>query len=77
MLQTCTVKKEFGSDSTQVLYVFDDKQSLDILNVTATLEQHIADLTDSSSWMPSSSSIEDAITSLLPGAAASSASTST
>ena len=77
LLQSCVVDKDFGSDSTQILYVFDDSQSLDILNVTATLEQHIADLMDSSSWVPSSSSIQDAITSLLPGAAASSTAAST
>lgn len=77
LLQSCVVDKSFGSDSTQVLYVFDDSQSLDILNVTATLEQHIADLMDTSSWMPSSSSIQDAITALLPGSAASSAASST
>ena len=77
LLQSCVVDKDFGSDSTQVLYAFDDSQSLDILNITSTLEQHIADLMDTSSWMPSSDSIQDAITSLLPGAASSSAASST
>ncbi len=48
LLQSCVVDKDFGSDSTQVLYVFDDSQSLDILNITSTLEQHIADLMDTS-----------------------------
>ncbi|DBA68298.1 TPA: hypothetical protein ACH3X2_013620 [Trebouxia sp. C0005] len=75
--KSCVVDKDFGSDSTQVLYVFDDSQSLDILNITSTLEQHIADLMDTSSWMPSFDSIQDAITSLLPGAASSSAASST
>ena len=74
LMQSCVVEKDFGEATTQVLYVFDDSQSLDILNVTATLEQHIADLMDGNSWMPSSVSISNAITSLLPGAASSAAS---
>lgn len=62
------MEKYFGEETTQVLYVFDDSQSLDILNITASLEKNIAGLMDGNSWMPSSSNIHDAITSLLPTA---------
>ena len=67
-VQECVVAKDFGEETTQVLYVFDDSQSLDILNITASLEKNIAGLVDGNSWMPSSSNIRDAITSLLPSA---------
>lgn len=77
LLQSCTISKDFGEDSTQVLYVFDDAQSLDVLNVTAILEQKIASLQDSSSWMPASSNVQSTILALLPGASSSSAASST
>lgn len=67
-LQECEVKKDFGEETKQVLYVFDDAESLDILNITASLQQNIAGLMEGNSWMPSSSNIKDAITSLLPSA---------
>lgn len=60
------MEKDFGEETTQVLYVFDDANSLDILNITASLEKNIAGLMDGNSWMPSSSGIQEAITSLLP-----------
>ena len=71
-LQECVVEKDFGEETTQVLYVFDDSQSLDILNITASLEKKIGGLMDGNSWMPSSSSVQDAITSLLPSASSAS-----
>lgn len=66
VLQECVVEKDFGEETTQVLYVFDDSKSLDILDITASLEKNIAGLMDGNSWMPSSGSIQEAITSLLP-----------
>ncbi|KAL3146193.1 hypothetical protein ABBQ32_002899 [Trebouxia sp. C0010 RCD-2024] len=62
----CVVEKDFGEETTQVLYVFDDASSLDILNITASLEKNIAGLMDGNSWLPSSSGIQEAIASLLP-----------
>lgn len=62
------MKKDFGEETKQVLYVFDDAKSLDVLDITASLQQNIAGLMEGNSWMPSSSSITDAITSLLPSA---------
>ena len=71
------MEKKFGEDSKQVLHVFDDKTSLSILEVTATLQKHMADLMDGKSWMPSSGNIQNTITSVLPSAAATSAAGST
>lgn len=65
--QSCKISKDFGEDSTQVLYVFDDDKSLDVLNATASLEQRIASLMDSSSWMPASDDVQSTILALLPG----------
>ena len=73
LVQSCKISKDFGEDSTQVLYVFDDKNSLDVLNVTATLDQKIASLMDSSSWLPASDDVQSTILALLPTASASSA----